>query len=199
MADISTVEIDLQPFCETDKETRYQCILKPWNAGGLRIATDSRMLVVVPTSEPDTKFSEGDRPAPDVTDIYADGLATVCDKPWPETFSKCPTCGQSGLVNKYFCSRCDGIGFHTCNLGHDHDCRTCRGKGYTDHGSPENAIAHECEDDFCPVFLDGSKFNRSRLQRFAKLPQPILYGMKEDRIVVKTGDVVGILMCIHRD
>lgn len=69
--------IDLELFCETDQDTRY-AVQSPWNHRGYKYATDGRIIVRQPTTEPDA--SDG-LMRPNVESIFKPFAPT---EPWPE-------------------------------------------------------------------------------------------------------------------
>lgn len=43
----------------------------------------------------------------------------------------CTVCGGDGHLNHANCGRCNGRGYVVCDLGDEHDCKNCHGKGFT--------------------------------------------------------------------
>lgn len=111
--------IDLQPFCGPDA-SRY-ALDKPWNKGGFTFATDGRVCVRLPTSEPDTV---DDQRSPKIEDTLFEGTGDW--QKWPKV-KKCGKC-ENGYA-KRDCRECDGLCKHTCSCGHEHDCGECDGEG----------------------------------------------------------------------
>lgn len=120
--------LDLKPFC-ADISTKYACA-NPFSRGGKMYATDGRILVGVPTSEPD---SNGEFISPD--DIAHVMFPIEHWKPWPRDENivrgngECPDCNGYGGKK---CEQCGGFGAGECPTCHqDIDCAECFGNGYT--------------------------------------------------------------------
>ena len=74
---------------------------EPWVKGGWKFATDARILVAVPASDPDTKFEPSFRPPSGAISILApvlgrDGLNWL---PLPK-FADCAKCGNTGHLSE---------------------------------------------------------------------------------------------------
>lgn len=108
--------MDLQPFCSVD-ECRM-AICTPWAFNGWKYATDGRIAVRVPTTDPDDSNKPYKRP--DASALFkgfnVEGL---------ESF-EIPT--LDGVMEKR-CSSCNGNGYSTCDHGHDHECEDCDKSG----------------------------------------------------------------------
>ena len=186
-------EVDFTPFCETDPDCRYPALLKPFVIGGIRLATNSRMAVFQPTSEPDSLFPLGSV-VPRLEKIYSEIVGVECENDWPETFPDCPSCGQAGEVSVFICQQCKGECYLTCDLGHDHDCDKCNCRGTTKTGTSQEA--RPCYDEDCPVSIGGQWFNRRFIQIIGNLPRPLKWGVNGEQLVFKTGDITGVILPI---
>lgn len=112
---MTQAEIDLSPFCGT--EGRY-AIRDPWVFKGWRYATDGKIAVRTPSSEPDTKWEKGTI-APPAQDIFSQYPGKQWqawpDGPYVIRFIKCETCEGRGET---FCDHCENWG----------KCADCDGK-----------------------------------------------------------------------
>ena len=122
---------ELKQYCAKGK-MRFD-IDQSWNYKGYSYATDGKMMIRIPTTEPDTL----DGKFPENVDTEFNWLAPVSIV---ETENlkrvECPTCHGYGLpILK--CDACDGRGEHYCSRCEDaHDCANCQGTGdYPDHDS----------------------------------------------------------------
>ncbi len=129
-------QIDLQPFCDDDPHGRYN-LCEPWVFNGKRIATDGRVLVVVPApGEPDYDRNERGR-LPNVFDVIPP-ISSSRDGdwlPWPPV-EPCRDC-QGTL--KVHCESCGGDGqCNLCKCEAEHKCGYCDGTG--------NVRCKDCQD-----------------------------------------------------
>ena len=168
-------DIDLTPFCEPEA-CRF-AIDKPFVVGGFKCGTDSGILVWHPTDEPD---SVTEKPLPKVLTIIETFSGIVCDKPWPESFPDCPTCGASGQTAVFKCLTCGGEGTQECDLGHHHDCPACAGNGYRKKASAGSGekILMDCDVDKCQIVIDGFKLKRKLVRLLETIPGPLAYGAR---------------------
>lgn len=186
---MESAEVDLQPFCDQEENCRYPGLMKPWAVDGLKVACDARILVAFPTDEP-TNITPEMR-VPRVSQIVDPARRVVCETAWPETFEACPSCGQLGYSKAFECRRCRGKGHQECDLGHEHRCKECNGKGIAKHGTKKLHIP--CENSLCLVKFGDFTFKREAVQKLSKLPRPLLWGIGNEVLVVKSGDIIGIL------
>lgn len=109
-------------FCG-EESTRF-AISAPYVRDGMKYATDTCILIWVPTDEPNT---ETDKRFPMVDKfIHLHGTVTSWTT-WPEV-AVCSKC--HGLEDtETTCDECIGLGTRTCDMGHEHDCDECDGTG----------------------------------------------------------------------
>ena len=188
-------EIDLKPFCQTYESSRF-AMDKPFVKNGFKYATDARIIIRVPTDEPDTDI--GETKFPDTEHIYAKYEAVVCDQEWPESFPDCPTCGQLGYAIQYECMTCRGEGYQKCDLWHDHECDECYGHGYTKgrmcKDDKEVRVTHDGKD--CDIKIGDELFARELIAKVSALPKPIKWAStgKGEPMKVTAGDAVLLVM-----
>ncbi len=167
------MDIDMQTFC--DGVTRYQ-IDEPFVQDGLRIATDGRLLVIMPTGETDTPPKE--KPFPKIATMFqeyswVEGKFAI-EK--PELSVKehcwCDVCTGDGKKSET-CLACRGEGVcNLCSCGFEHECGRCDGDGHTHTG----ATCTECNGSgqgYDKQRIGGAFFNGTYLAKIAKLlPSP---------------------------
>lgn len=171
---MEAVQVDFKPFCEPDEDCRY-ALDQPFFQDGFEVATDARICVYRPTSEPDSAPDCKGRKRPSITKLIPAFEEIVADQPWPESFSNRESTP---------CIICGGAGHQECSLGHQHDCAMCKGSG-RDHSSVE---------------LGSSTFDGKYLRLIETLPGPLTYGTKGDQMVVHAaGSIVVFLMGKQRD
>lgn len=126
---MATKTIDLTPFC--DPETSRFAINKPFNQKGFTCATDGRVIVRIPTDEPDTPAT--DKKIPDVSQLAWNHAACTQWKPLKKAKRKkvteihqqgCPKCETCP------CDECEGEGFLLTVNGIERDCHDCEGSGF---------------------------------------------------------------------
>lgn len=192
-------EIDLNQFCQTYESLRF-AMDKPFVKNGCKYATDARIIIRVPTDEPDTDI--GEKKFPNSEHIYAKYEAVVCDQEWPESFPDCPTCGQLGYVTRFECPICDGTGYQECDLGHEHDCDECQGNGWTRGrvGKTDKEIHVTHNGIECDVYIGDERFARELIAKVSALPKPIKWGScgKGEPMKVTAGDAVLLVMPVDR-
>lgn len=114
--------IDLQRFCLADLTdgSRYPAMAKPFMRGGMKYATDGRILIAVPApGEPDTTER-----TPRAEELLPEIGPSAEYLPWPTT-EPCLPCGQTGQVTRT-CRVCSGLGEHWCDQCEtDHECKAC--------------------------------------------------------------------------
>lgn len=117
--------MDLQVFC--DPTANRFAIGKPWVFGGWLYATNGRIAVRVPSSEPDSAPEE----LSFVKGYELFGNFRDCPIDWPtlpHIAVACRECNGTGrkLIT---CATCKGDGQHYCDCGNEHDCGHCGGSG----------------------------------------------------------------------
>ena len=188
-------EIDLKPFCQTYESSRF-AMDKPFVKNGFKYATDARIIIRVPTDEPDTGI--GEKKFPDPNTVYGPRESIVCDQDWPDSFPDCPTCGQLGYEIRFECPICDGSGYHECDLGHDHECEECGGNGSTQRRlrptDKEVKSTHDGKD--CAIKIGKELFAREIIAKVSALPNPIKWAScgKGEPMKVTAGDAVLLVM-----
>lgn len=185
-------KIEWLHFCEFEENGRY-FINEPFVRGGFKVATDSRIMLVMPSDEPDTV---SEKKFPDFKMILDRATKAVVDKEWPAEFPDC-VCGRvkSNWVSlPKECPECVGRGVRVCDLGHDHDCDTCDGRGRL------GGYRWFHNDKLCHIQLGGQSFDRQYISRINALPKPLRYGVIGDMLVVD-GDagLKVVLMCLDKD
>ena len=163
--------IDLRRFCSKDK-FRHS-LLKPFTIGDYTYAASGPVCVRVearsyfgPPPE-DIKVEELGWPKGKMERMFRLDLP----KEWPEPkITPCENCDGEGKIAK--CGECEGAGFIKCNLGHDHDCPKCNGRGFR-KGISETC--QECKGDGvlrADLFLSigAACFNRKVIGDVLELP-----------------------------
>lgn len=188
-----TTDIDWAQFCKLDSH-RF-AIGEPCVRDGNRYATDTRVLIAVPTDEPATDMTgRGRFPK---TEFILDQMRYVETwQTWPGVF-ECSACGghpniqhAGGVCPKCNgkeakkCLTCHGDGIVECNLGHEHDCDDCDGEGEKDwceecdgEGVVEPYVT-ECQS--CGVEtmnIGGRKIALRYVAAIGHLPGPVVYGI----------------------
>jgi hypothetical protein len=131
---MTTPTIDLTIFCNPES-SRFS-IREPFVQGGVRYATDGRMMVAVPC--PDTPDSDPfdetgfRRNFPKMVDVLT-GYDTVTI--WSD-LPAAPGCEDCAGEGRKICPKCQGHGEHRCSCGCEHDCEWCDEK--------DNKVACEC-------------------------------------------------------
>lgn len=172
-------EVDFLPFCD-DESIRVNMSI-PWVKDGFRYATNSRIMVMQFTGEPDTP--EGEKPFPNAASVRDSFLNVNANTPWPESFPDCPTCGKSGMVEVFECGNCGGMGYQECNLGHEHDCDFCDGTGNAKGRFRRGESRFDICDDMrrCAVKIGGRSFQRYLIRMIEDhLPGPFVYAVKSE-------------------
>lgn len=187
--------IELLHFCEPDEDCRY-AINKPYVKNGYLAATDAKIMITFPSTDPDTVFDAG-RKAPNPKSVLDQISRVEAVNTWPETFPKCDVCG---LVKRRFpplpkgCKNCKGLGEVRCNLGHEHDCEDCDGRGSTG-----GYIGHS-DESTCNITIGGRRFDRQYISRINSLPGPLKYGIGNDMLVVHgPHGMIVVLMAFHEE
>lgn len=126
-------QIDLTKWCDPEA-TRFPLGL-PFVQGGFLCATNGRIAIRVPSSDPDTTPENGGR-LPRMADIFKSMPKNISRyEAWPEAkYSHqerdCLTCKGKGRVNQHPCQECDGDGMVECETcGHEDECKVCDGHG----------------------------------------------------------------------
>jgi hypothetical protein len=117
--------------CCAEKKTRYVTD-KPYIQDGWLYATDGRIVVRTPSSEPDT---EGRGPK-NTNDVFAgdfdDEPTPIPDTDYPTEKTVCPHCGGAKDFEDK-CEECEGCGRTRCfECGRSWDCPECKGTGKVD-------------------------------------------------------------------
>ena len=133
-----TAQIDLTRFCLADS-SKYG---KPATFGGFTYATDCRICVRVPSTDPDdSELADWVKSSPD---MFAKSVANT-DMAWPEQAEQpkpCFECDGTGSVEEVDCDECNGTGLHECwSCGHEGECPECDGSGV----EFEAGVCPECE------------------------------------------------------
>jgi hypothetical protein len=124
--------IDLKPFC--DKQDFRYAFSNPFVKDGFRYATDSRICVRIPSSEPNTIPPEKKKDCPGVNVVFdnfpsegfrnIDELIAGREASGPYDMRDCD-CGE---LNE--CHKCLGSGTQCCpHCDQDMDCEDCDGTG----------------------------------------------------------------------
>lgn len=195
----------LLPFCDMES-TRF-AINEPWVHNGWIYATDSRVLIAVPTTEPDSPLPADGRRRPNCAQIVQMFAKTETPHDFP-VLPVCFTCESTGLVNVSYhkCQRCDGEGMRNIQKPHGMKtvvCRDCHGEGLThvrvDDPRADVIQPEPCEGRFCG-FSEWSKpvdFARHYLLMIRNLLGPELKcGIEPDGVVfvAKANGIIAILM-----
>lgn len=154
--------VDLKPFCGDERWP------EPWVVGGMRIATDGRILVALPTDEPDSPrtFWRGQVNLNDLLkDVPCGPMPPriVAPRDVASGRALCPACQGKPPVGA--CRECKGAGDVECpTCEQDYPCPDCDGTG----NAPR---CDECEDaGFVPgdaigdaigdgVYMDGRYYD----------------------------------------
>lgn len=121
-----TASIDLTPFLGDGTIYRFA---KPFIRSGWKYATDGRICVRVPTTEPDTE--NGINGATTIFPAVLDGWTKY---PEPPDYvigqnADCPKCNAKGVTGGSKCEACDGSSECQCMCGDEHECNHCNGTG----------------------------------------------------------------------
>lgn len=122
MAAATKQQINWGLFCDPFS-TRF-ALREPWINNGIKYATNSRVLIAIPTDEPDTPEDGLRRP-------NCESVLEAIEKPgesvlWPIDLHKCGLCQGSF---KTTCDECHGVGWRECDMGHEHACSNCDDDG----------------------------------------------------------------------
>lgn len=183
---------DVKQFCESEAY-RYATDL-PWVEGGYLVATDARILIAVPTSEPDSGPDDRGKKRPDAAGILANAANVESVHDWPAEFPPCGTCDDSGTkqVFEADCPECGGSGEQECDLGHMHECEHCAGDGVV---ASTTSRPSRCG---CRVDIGGRQFDRHYVHLISTLiPGPLKWGRAGGYapLVVRGADgVIAVLM-----
>ncbi len=201
MTTSTVAEIDFQQFCEPESGS----LDKPWVAGGIRFATDGRILVCEPTDDPDTDLSVYPKRKPPTATgkLYGQAIAANCDQLLPVDVPDCPECGQSGLVEYWICSECEGNGEQECDLGHMHDCGKCGGHGCSKRRIGSTSTKYPCyrDEKHCSIVVGNQKFQRHYVQKIRSLPGVPMVSVETDMMFVRFSGsaIVVVLMALMAD
>ena len=114
--------IDWLAFC--DKESTRYALDAPWVKDGWKFATDSRVMIAVPTGEPDSQPDAKGRRFANALPLIKPALRPgIKWQPLP-AFERCGKCSNKGTIRKT-CSCCRGATEVQCDMGHYHDCPDC--------------------------------------------------------------------------
>lgn len=171
-------EIDLQPFCLEWENKRMMHV--PFVRDGFRCATDSRILIAIPTDEPET-----DANTVDVRKVIDRESLIANFRQWPAEFNVCPDCGsvaddEPKLVQTR-CDECGGLGVVECDYWHDHDCEDCDGTGRV-------MERMECDKTACPVHIDDRTYDRKYIRMIDRLPKPLTFALTFDGMLIVRGE-----------
>ncbi len=140
-ATASAVKVPLPVFTEFVGEywrTAYRFDL-PFAQGGFLFATDSRVLIRVPTSRrddlPPADVGQRQREFPPVAKVWNDYASTEGEwRPWPEQQWLIDPAETCGTLEGEECVNCEGAGCTACvGTGYESPaktCRVCRGTGF---------------------------------------------------------------------
>lgn len=132
-------------------------LLKPFKQNGFYFSTDAHSLIMAPENL-DLGYSE--QQTPDCLKVFPkdrnDPIEISIAHIEKILLEKTP------LIDETIeCSSCDGFGTEECNLGHDHDCEDCDGKGYFPTGNGKKV-----HDKYARKYLlDGQHFQFTQLKR----------------------------------
>lgn len=129
----------LLPFCGRNDHRAW--LNQPWTLGGMRCATNGKVLVVLDTVDA-TKPDTPGLPQPDqLRKLVAQTMDAA--GPWhpiePVQFDPCSQCEGSGKVRSKECPDCDGDG-EFWHGNHTYDCRECEGTGWLIGGPDDDEI-----------------------------------------------------------
>jgi len=147
--------VDWLAFC--DKESTRYALDAPWVKDGWKFATDSRVMVAVPTGEPDSPPDAKGRRFANAFPLIEPALRPGIEwQPLP-TFERCERCGNKGTIRKT-CSCCRGAMKVKCDMSHNHDCPHCDKTG------------KETLSCRCFVMLGGRRIATEHFEKIAALP-----------------------------
>lgn len=170
-------KLDLTPFC-AGEDTRY-ALTKTFVTDGHLTATDGRIIVRIPTEEPEIN----DRPVPDIAalfnkqfeefpafDMYSINMVRI----------KCSLCAGKGKV-KLDCETCGGDGRCMCPCcGSDTYCEDCDGDGK----ASDEVDCYQCSGAgrvFDNVKIGGKMFNGHYINKIlCYLPHPKAVAISQD-------------------
>jgi len=144
----------------------------PFVYEGFKYASDAIIAIRQPTN---SSLNEPDIERPNLGRLFRSINFTLARNEFPDNFESCEGCEQSGVIKKFKCSFCQGEGYLTCNLGHDHECVVCRGDGLLNTGPAEDKVELACENGSCDVVIGHTLLARRYVQLVAGLPGPIFY------------------------
>jgi hypothetical protein len=156
------VSLDLTKFC--DPERGGKTTAAPWTLGEFTYAVDGFIAVRVAR-----QTLEGILDAPDEQKgaDYIAGLIAAGDRAKAEPVPALPDCEREncgvcrGCKRVVECDECYGQGSRECDLGHDHDCESCDGRGvFYGLGSSSDTDTKRCPvchgEGWLPNFADNS-------------------------------------------
>lgn len=179
--------IDLMPFC--DKESCRYGLDSPWVDRGMLFATDARIMIALPTDEPDSPPREGKKKRPDCWKILKQYEDVEPHATWTNKFPPCAECGLTGMLPHPVCEPCKGTGMVDRN-GHPDECMRCGGGGYmsVSHVNPDSKTKLvPCYAERCPVTIHGGRFHRRYVNMIDALPGEKLFAVKREYSTNKFG------------
>lgn len=177
--------MNLTLFCSADP--KLPALTTPHVHHGWKYATDGRVVVRMPTNEPDTVRTDGHEfPLSKIVKIIehcrAHGSALtpteIPNLPEPNKI-KCRFCGGMGRMEK--CAKCAGNGFMTCGeCGHTHRCEPCDHTGLVATDRPEADACDECGGSgektiTVAVRVGPNLFSNIYLEKLLTLPGLLFY------------------------
>lgn len=194
----SMTDEEMLPFCDAES-TRY-AIGAPFVLDGWKYATDTRVCIRVPCSEPNRQSGEG-RFVP-ADKVFA-GFPSGGFSPMGEVVDVkgnvvCQRCAGEGRIDRARCRRCGGAGYVYCDhCDNENDCRECRGKGLTIGDLCPECLGKKVIPGIERVTVRGLQFRPLYVTRVLGLPDVVFQVDQQTRLIFTfAGGGQGILMPI---
>lgn len=203
---MTSVQVDLKPFCAT-YSARY-ALTEPFCHGGFEYATDSAIMIRVPTDKPDSPTFSGDGKqfptAGNYWEMYKPNFKReFCDYfpvDYVDKLAPCLACEATGLASHELCVKCEGEGCTECfECGHESECGECDGDGFV--GSGECEVCHGKRELIQPVLQRIGSDKYSIAVKYDRpirgLPGPVTcrYVASEGCVPFRFNGGEGIVMC----
>lgn len=155
------IEDQIKKFCADD----HDAYVKPFRYQESILATDRRVVIIVPIWKIDLTKLETGTPPFNVADFLNGMNEKIAKNPVGysidvrENLILLDKIRTETIYLEIECEDCAGIGTHTCDLGYQHECGTCEGYGQIAAGEPIDKIAPEdmsvkiCGEFFNPDYI----------------------------------------------